>query len=87
MALGARRKDIRRQFLLESALLATVGGIVGVILGALVAVAVNQVFPARVKVSFAVIGILVAAVTGLLAGLAPSSSASKLPPIEALRFE
>ena len=87
MALGARRRDIRRQFLLESALLATSGGVVGVILGSLVALAVSVVFPARVKLIFIAVGILVAAVTGILAGLAPSSSASRLPPIEALRYE
>jgi putative ABC transport system permease protein len=87
MALGARRRDIKRQFLLESALLATSGGIVGVILGALVAMAVNQIFPAHVKPVFVLIGIATATVTGLLAGLAPSSAASKLPPVEALRFE
>jgi putative ABC transport system permease protein len=87
MALGARRRDIKRQFLLESALLATGGGVVGVLLGALVAMAVNQVFPARVKFVFIVIGIGTATLTGILAGLAPSSSASKMPPIEALRFE
>jgi len=87
MALGARRRDIKRQFLLESALLATGGGVIGVILGALVAMAVNQVFPARVRFVFVLIGIGTATVTGLLAGLAPSSSASKMPPIEALRFE
>jgi putative ABC transport system permease protein len=87
MALGARRRDIKRQFLLESALLATGGGVVGVILGALVAMAVNQVFPARVRFVFVLVGIGTATVTGLLAGLAPSSSASKMPPVEALRFE
>jgi putative ABC transport system permease protein len=87
MALGARRRDIKRQFLLESALLATSGGVVGVLLGALVALAVSQIFPAEVKPLFVLIGIATATVTGLLAGLAPSSSAAKLPPIEALRFE
>ncbi len=87
MALGARRRDIKRQFLLESALLATSGGLVGVLLGALVAMAVNQIFPARVRLLFVVIGIGTATVTGLLAGLAPSSSAARMPPVEALRFE
>jgi ABC-type antimicrobial peptide transport system permease subunit len=87
MALGARRRDIKRQFLLESALLATSGGIVGVLLGALIALAVSQIFPAEVKPAFVLIGIATATITGLLAGLAPSTSASKLPPVEALRFE
>jgi putative ABC transport system permease protein len=87
MAVGARRRDIRRQFLLEAAMLATAGGLVGVLLGALVAVGVSQFFPAQVRLVFAVIGVSVAVVTGVLAGLAPSSSASRIPPVEALRFE
>jgi putative ABC transport system permease protein len=86
-ALGARRRDIRRQFLLEAAMLASVGGVLGVALGALIAMGVNQVFPAQVKPSFIVIGIAVATVTGLAAGWIPSSQASKLAPVEALRYE
>lgn len=86
-ALGARRRDIRRQFLLEAALLAAIGGVIGVLLGSLIALAVNQVFPAQVKFSFILIGIGVATVTGILAGWIPSSRAGKLPPVEALRFE
>ena len=86
-ALGARRKDIRRQFLLEAALLSSVGGVIGVIFGALIAFAVKQVFPAQVRPSFIVLGIFVATATGLLAGWIPSNQASKLPPVEALRYE
>jgi putative ABC transport system permease protein len=87
MALGARRRDIRRQFLLEAALLASAGGLVGVLLGALVALAVNQIFPAQVRPIFAFLGVSLAILTGVLAGLAPSSAASRIPPVEALRFE
>lgn len=86
-ALGARRRDIRRQFLLEAAMLSAVGGFIGVLLGALIALAVKQVFPAQVKPSFIIIGIGVATVTGLVAGWIPSSQASKLAPVEALRYE
>ncbi len=87
MALGARRRDIRRQFLLESSLLAALGGVGGVIGGVLVALAVGQVFPANVKPSFVAIGILTATFTGVLAGLAPAAAAARLPPVEALRHE
>ncbi len=86
-ALGARRRDIRRQFLLEAALLACAGGVAGVLLGAAIAFLVNQVFPARVEPGFAILGIGVAVATGVLAGLAPSTAAARVPPIEALRFE
>ncbi|MFY9552090.1 MAG: ABC transporter permease [Thermoanaerobaculia bacterium] len=86
-AMGARRRDIRRQFLLEAALLSSIGGVIGVLLGALIALAVKQVFPAQVKLSFILLGVAVATVTGILAGWIPSSQASKLPPVEALRYE
>ena len=86
-ALGARKKDIRRQFLLEAALLSSVGGVIGVIFGSLIALAVNQFFPAQVRPSFVFLGVAVATLTGLLAGWIPSSQASKLPPVEALRYE
>jgi ABC-type antimicrobial peptide transport system permease subunit len=87
MAVGARRRDIRRQFLLEAALLAGAGGMVGVMLGAAIALVVDQFFPAQVRPTFALLGVLLALGTGVLAGLAPSSAASRLAPIEALRFE
>jgi putative ABC transport system permease protein len=86
-AMGARRRDIRRQFLLEAAMLSSIGGVIGVLVGALIALAVKQVFPAQVKLSFILLGVAVATVTGILAGWIPSSQASKLPPVEALRYE
>ena len=86
-ALGARRRDIRRQFLLEAALLSSIGGVIGVIFGALIAFAVKQIFPAEVKLSFILLGVAVATISGVLAGWIPSNQASKLPPVEALRYE
>jgi putative ABC transport system permease protein len=86
-ALGARQRDIRRQFLLEAALLSAVGGMIGVALGSGIALLVNQVFPAHVRFSFIVLGIGVATITGLAAGLIPASKAGRLPPVEALRYE
>jgi putative ABC transport system permease protein len=86
-SLGARRRDIRRQFLLESALLSAIGGLIGVAGGSLVSLAVSQIFPAEVRLQFALLGLFVATVTGILAGLAPSSAAAKLTPVDALRWE
>src|SRR6185295_8469328 len=63
-SLGARSRDIRRQFLLESALLSAIGGAIGVAGGALVALAVSMVFPAEVRPSFAVLGLVVATIVG-----------------------
>ena len=87
MALGARRRDIKRQFLLESAVLATLGGAIGVLGGVLVALAVSQIFPAEVQLRFVLLGLVTSTLTGVLAGLAPASAAARLTPIEALRYE
>jgi putative ABC transport system permease protein len=86
-ALGARRRDIRRQFLLESSLLATLGGAGGVVGGVLVSLLVARYFPTEVKPAFIAIGLGTATLTGLLAGLAPAASAARLAPVEALRHE
>lgn len=86
-ALGARKRDIKLQFLMESSLLATLGGAGGVLGGALVALAVSQVFPAHVKPLFVGVGLLTGTLTGLVAGLAPAASAARLTPVEALRRE
>jgi len=88
-SLGARRRDILRQFLVESATLATVGAAVGVAtgLGLASAVAALTPLPAAVAPWSIVVGVLLGAGVGIVAGVYPASRAARLDPITALRQE
>lgn len=88
-SLGARRKDILRQFLVESATLSTVGAAVGIGFGLLVAwlVTVLTFMPARVAPWSVAVGVLLGATVGIGAGLYPASRAARLDPIAAMRQE
>lgn len=89
MALGARRRDILWQFMLEAIVLSGVGGILGVILGVAGAVALARFsqFPVSITPWSIVVAFLFAALVGVFFGLHPARKASCLRPIEALRYE
>jgi len=88
-ALGARRRDVLWQFLVESVTLALVGGIMGILLGlgAGKLVAMNSPLPASVDPFWIVIGLFLATSVGLAFGVYPAVKAARLDPIEALRYE
>jgi putative ABC transport system permease protein len=88
-ALGARQRDVRRQFLLEAALLSLAGGAVGVLLGGAVSLAVDRLahFPANLTPGIAALGLGLSVAVGILAGYWPAVLASRLLPIDALRAE
>lgn len=88
-AVGARRRDIRRQFLIEAVVLSLLGGVVGVTLGFLVSllVAAASPFPTRVTPQLVITALVVAVSAGLVAGWLPAVRVSRLDPVEALRAE
>jgi putative ABC transport system permease protein len=89
MALGAKRSDIRNQFLVEAAILCMIGGAFGLMLAIAAAQAFQSFadFPAPIGFGVSVMAIVFSAVIGLLFGGYPAIRASKLSPIEALRSE
>jgi putative ABC transport system permease protein len=89
MAIGARRREILHQFLAESILMATVGGILGVLLGISGPLIANAISGYRIPISW--VSILLAfslsLIVGVTFGLVPANRAAKLQPTEALRYE
>jgi ABC-type antimicrobial peptide transport system permease subunit len=88
-AIGAKRRDISVQFLVEAVLLTFSGGIIGIILGWLTAVALSKFagYQSQVTVLAVVLAFGVSAVIGIVFGYYPARRAAGLNPIEALRYE
>ncbi|MEO8576911.1 MAG: FtsX-like permease family protein, partial [Gemmatimonadales bacterium] len=88
-ALGATRKTILWQFLVEAATLTCVGASIGLAFGSLVAFLVNKFTPVPASTPpMAIVAALgVSAVTGIVFGMLPAARASRLDPVEALRYE
>jgi ABC-type antimicrobial peptide transport system permease subunit len=89
MAVGARARDILRQFLIEAVLLCLAGGIAGILLGRGVSVAVRTMlhWPTLPSLPAIVAAVAVSATVGIVFGYYPAWRASRLDPIEALRYE
>jgi len=89
MAIGARSKDILAQFLVEAMTLATIGGVIGVLLGAIASLLVGSLAGWPVELSFASIALAVgfSAAIGIFFGYYPAKKAANMQPIQALRYE
>ena len=88
-ALGARRREVLFQFLTEAAVLTSIGGILGILLGSGLGLAVHFItgFPISLPVSSFAIGLGFSATVGIVFGMYPAIRAARLDPIEALRYE
>jgi putative ABC transport system permease protein len=88
-SVGARHGDIRDQFLVESATLSGIGGLIGVTIAWIIAVIVRNFTPVpmQVPISAVVVGVGLSTIVGLFFGIYPARQAARLDPIEALRYE
>jgi putative ABC transport system permease protein len=89
-AVGATRKDILQQFLIEAMTLTGAGGVIGILLGGLISLAVRTFFPAlpsEISIFWAAVAFSVSVGVGLFFGIFPAKRAADLDPIASLRYE
>jgi len=86
-AIGAKRRAILMQFLLESASLCLIGGLIGLLVAFPLSLIVDQVLPTSMPMSIVGIAILISLVVGIISGFLPAYRAAKMDPVEALRYE
>lgn len=86
-AIGARRRSILLQFLVESALICLIGGLIGLAIAYPLSLIANQLLPTAMPISVIFLSLFVSLAVGVVSGFLPAYRASKLDPVDALRYE
>lgn len=86
-AVGAKRRTILLQFMIEAITICLIGGAIGVLIAMALIGAISLILPAALPVSTVIIAFLICVLVGVIFGMAPAWSAAKAEPIEALRYE
>ena len=86
-AIGATRRSILGQFILESSFICLFGGLIGLIIAVILSKALNNILPTSFQYDAVFLAIGISLLTGVIAGFAPAYTAAKMDPVEALRYE
>jgi len=86
-AIGAKTWSILTQFLAEAAIICLMGGVVGLIISFPISLIINQFIPTAMPLEVVFLALFISAIVGIVSGFLPAYKASKLNPVEALRYE